>query len=302
VLNDKKYQISGMAAPTEPSAGEDHHGPGVPGPGSSSEERQRETPKTVLHIPVEPIDEAMKRAIKADGKAVHDIALNDLDSAFNALFLICGTDHQLIRTLDAAYVYLVDETHYKHATVCGIGVGVAINVIGSLLAHAPDLPSRALSQSAAQVRAEVTARFPDAVQSSFGLEIERKGPAGNDGANVAQRREATTAPETNANETVVHGDVPSWTVEEFSRPNLGTWKRPTSYLPSSCKLSIYSESTMRSTAAYRRQSGPSSTASNPESSRRLAPSSWLSASSLTLTVCSGLTCPVRRRPGRVRRR
>jgi hypothetical protein len=153
---------------------------------------QQDNPKTVLRIPVEPTGEAMKRAIKADGKAVHDIALNELDSAFNALFAVCGADQQLIHALDAAYCYMVDETQYKHATVCGIGVGVAINIIGSLLAHAPVSPSGALSRSAAQVRAEVTARFPDAVQRLFGLEVERKGSAGNDGAKMAQHHDPET--------------------------------------------------------------------------------------------------------------
>jgi hypothetical protein len=228
-MKDMKYHLpsdgdndaAGTAAREEPSAGEGPHGPGVPGPGSSSEERQRENPKTVLHLPVEPIDEAMKRAIKADGKAVHDIELDDLDGTFNALFLICGTDRQLIRALDAAYVYMIDETQYKHATVCGIGVGVAISVIGSLLAHAPDSPSGALSRSAAQVRAEITFNFPDAVKSLFGLGIERKDSAGNDGANVGRRGEAKTAPETNASETTtVHGDIPSWTVEEIQQAEL----------------------------------------------------------------------------------
>ena len=127
--SDRYNDAAGTVAPEEPSAGEGHHGPGVPGPGSSSEEPQRETPKTVLHVPVEPIDEAMKRAIKTDpGKAVHNIVLNDLDSAFNALFAVCKPDNQLIRALDAAYCYMLDETQYEHATVCGIGVGVAANI------------------------------------------------------------------------------------------------------------------------------------------------------------------------------
>jgi hypothetical protein len=143
--------------------------------------------KMVPNIPVEPIDEAMKRAIKSDaGKAVHNIALNDLDSVFNALFVACGADQQLIHALDAAYLYMVDETQYEHATVCGIGVGVAINVIGSLLAHAPDTTSGALSPNAAQLRAEITAKFPDAVQRLFGLEVGRKRSACDDSAKMAQ--------------------------------------------------------------------------------------------------------------------
>jgi hypothetical protein len=153
---------------------------------------------TVRRIPVEPTGEAMKRAIKADGKAVHNIALNDLDSAFNALFLICGTDGQLIHALDAAYCYMVDEMQYEHATVCGIGVGMAINVLGSLLAHAPDTTSGALSRNAAQLRAEITVRFPDAVQRLFGLEIERKGSAGSESATAGQRHDPK-AHETPAN-------------------------------------------------------------------------------------------------------
>jgi hypothetical protein len=140
----------------------------------------------VRHIPVEPTDEATKRTIKADGKTVHNIALNDLDSVFNALFVACGSDQQLIYALDAAYLYMIDETQYEHATACGIGVGVAINVIGSLLAHAPDTASGVLSSDAAQLRAEVTAKFPDTVQRLFGLEVERKRSAGNDGAKMAQ--------------------------------------------------------------------------------------------------------------------
>ena len=143
-------------------------------------------PNTVPRIPVEPIDEAMKRAIKADGKAVHDIALDDLDSAFNALFAVCRSDSQLIRALDAAFVYMIDETQYEHATVCGIGVGVAVNVIGSLLADGPDSLSEGFSRNAAQVRAQVAAEFPDTVQRLFGLEVERKRSAGNDGAKMAQ--------------------------------------------------------------------------------------------------------------------
>jgi hypothetical protein len=152
-------------------------------------QHQGENPK-VLYIPVEPTGEAMKHAIKTDpGKAVHNIALNDLDSVFNALFVACGADQQLIHALDAAYLYMIDEMQYEHATVCGIGVGVAIHVIGSFLAHAPDTTSKALSPNAAQLRAEITAKFPDAVQRLFGLEIERKGSAGNGGATAAQRHD-----------------------------------------------------------------------------------------------------------------
>jgi hypothetical protein len=143
-------------------------------------------PNTVPRIPVEPTGEVMKRAIKADGKTVHNIALNDLDSVFNALFVACGADQQLIHALDAAYLYMVDETQYEHATVCGIGVGVAINVIGSLLAHAPDTTSGASSPNTAQLRAEITAKFSDAVQRLFGLEVGRKRSAGNDSAKMAQ--------------------------------------------------------------------------------------------------------------------
>jgi hypothetical protein len=146
-------------------------------------------PKTVHHIPVEPTGEAMKRAIATDGKAVHDIALNELDSAFNALFAVCRSDNQLIRALDAGYGYMVDETQYEHATVCGIGVGVAANIVGSLLAHGPDTTSGALSREAAKLRAEIAAKFPDAVQHLFGLKIERKGSVGNDGAKVALRHD-----------------------------------------------------------------------------------------------------------------
>jgi hypothetical protein len=73
-------------------------------------------PNTVPRIPVEPTGEVMKRAIKADGKTVHNIALNDLDSVFNALFVACGADQQLIHALDAAYLYMVDEAQ-DHAFV-----------------------------------------------------------------------------------------------------------------------------------------------------------------------------------------
>ena len=173
-------------------------------------------PNTVLYIPVEPIDETMKRAIQADGKAVHNIALNDLDSAFNELFFACGSDQQLIHALDAGYCYMVDETQYEHATVCGIGVGVAANIVGSLLAHAPDTTSGALSREAAKLRAEIAAKFPDAVKSVFGLEIERKGSAGDD-TKAAVNSEAATAPDKNAGE----GATQSWTREEIERAELG---------------------------------------------------------------------------------
>jgi hypothetical protein len=146
----------------------------------------QDEPKTVLHIPVEPIDEAMERAIEADGKSVHAIKLNELDSAFNALFLVCRSDSQLIGALDAAFVYMIDETQYEHATVCGIGVGVAVKVIGSLLADGPVSLSEGFSRNAAQVRAQVAAEFPDTVQRLFGLEVERNGLARNDGAEMAK--------------------------------------------------------------------------------------------------------------------
>jgi hypothetical protein len=173
---------------------------------------------TVLHMPVEPIDEAMKRAIKADGRSVHNIALNHLDSIFNALFLICGTDGQLIRALDAGYCFLIDETRYERATVCGIGVGVAINIIGSLLAHGPDATSGASSPSDAKIRAEIANKFPDAVKNLFGLEIERKGLS----TKAAVNSEAATAPDNNAGEAEFLGATQSWTLEEIQTAELGT--------------------------------------------------------------------------------
>lgn len=178
-------------------------------------------PNTVLHIPVEPTGESMKREIKTDaGKAVHNIALNDLDSAFNALFAICKSDSQLIRALDAAFVFITDEIQYEHATVCGIGVGLTLKIIGSLLADTPGTPFGALPLSEAKIRAEIADGFPDAVKSVFGLEIERKSSAGGD-TKVAVGGEAATAPDKNASEIVVHGDTPSWTREEIERAELG---------------------------------------------------------------------------------
>jgi hypothetical protein len=53
--------------------------------------------------------------------------------------------------------------------------------------HPSDGYNDALSREAVKLRAEIAAKFPDAVQHLFVLEIERKGSAGNGSATVAQR-------------------------------------------------------------------------------------------------------------------